>query len=322
MTQPTTIPRVDDPGTSRPVTVPLETLHLLAAALLSAERGWPVIPLHPGAKRPSGHPERDCPRTGRCAGGHRTPEQRATTDPDLIHTAWASRPYNVGIATGPAGLVVVDLDVPKPQEQEGAPDGATSFNALCERVGEPFPLTYRVRTPSGGQHLYFTTPPNVRLKCTVKKLGPHIDTRAWGGYVVAAGSTTPQGAYDVAEAAIVAPLPGWLAALLTEPVKPTGPPALAPVRDGTKAARTALERECAIVAAATKGGDKGRNNTLHESACKVARFVAWGHIPRHTVEEAIQAAGESTGLSAAECRTTIRSAMEWILAHATPREAA
>ncbi|WP_406443102.1 hypothetical protein [Streptomyces sp. NBC_01613] len=31
---------------------------------------------------------------------------------------------------------------------------------------------------------------------------------------------------------------------------------------------------------------------------------------------------ESTGLSAAECRTTIRSALEWILANATPREAA
>ncbi|MBW8800672.1 MAG: bifunctional DNA primase/polymerase [Streptomyces sp.] len=307
---------------SEPVTVSLDNLHLLAAALLSAERGWPVIPLHPGAKRPSGHPERDCPRSGRCAGGHRTPEQRATTNPDLIHAAWANRPYNVGIATGPAGLLVVDLDVPKPQEQEGAPDGATTFNALCERAGQPFPLTYRVRTPSGGQHLYFTTPPGARLKCTVKKLGPHIDTRAWGGYVVAAGSTTPQGAYEVAEAAVVAPLPGWLADLLTEPAKPAHPPALAPVRDGTKAARTALERECAVVAAATEGGDKGRNNTLHESACKVARFVAWGHIPRHTVEEAIQAAGESTGLSAAECRTTIRSAMEWILAHATPREAA
>ena len=34
------------------------------------------------------------------------------------------------------------------------------------------------------------------------------------------------------------------------------------------------------------------------------------------MEEAIQAAGESTGLSPAECRTTIRSAMDWILAHA------
>jgi hypothetical protein len=162
----------------------------------------------------------------------------------------------------------------------------------------------------------------VRLKCSVKRLAPNIDTRAWSGYVVAAGSTTPQGAYEVVEASPVAPLPAWLAALLTQPATTTAPPALTPVRDGTKAARTALERECDVIRAASEGGPHGRNATLHKSTCKVARFVAWGHIPRHTVEEAIQAAGESTGLSAAECRTTIRSAMEWILAHATPREAA
>jgi hypothetical protein len=307
---------------TEPRTVSLDTLHLLAAALLCAERGWPVVPLVPGAKRPTGHPERDCPRTGRCTNGHRTPEQRATTDPDLIHAAWANRAYNVGIATGPAGLLVVDLDVPKDEEQEGAPDGATSFKALCERHGEPYPYTYQVRTPSEGRHLYFAAPRGVRLKCSVKRLAPNIDTRAWGGYVVAAGSTTPQGAYEVAEAASVAPLPAWLAALLTEPAKPATPPVLAPVRDGTKAARTALDRECEVIRAASEGGPNGRNATLHKSTCKVARFVAWGHIPRHTVEEAIQAAGESTGLPAAECRTTIRSAMEWILAHATPRQGA
>ncbi|MFF7752280.1 bifunctional DNA primase/polymerase [Streptomyces sp. NPDC007971] len=306
---------------SEPTTVVLEHLHLLAAALCSAERGWPVIPLHPGTKRAAGHPERSCPATGRCTGGHRTPEQRATTDPELIQLAWANRPYNVAIATGPAGLLVVDLDVPKTEEQEGAPDGATSFKALCERAGQPTPLTYQVRTPSGGQHLYYTTPPGTRLKCSVKRLAPHIDTRAWGGYVVAAGSTTPQGAYEVAEAAPVASLPDWLTALLTEPAKPAAAAAHTRVGDGTKAARTALERECDVIRAATEGGPDGRNNTLHNSTCKVARFVAWGHITRHTVEEAIQAAGESTGLSAAECRTTIRSAMEWILAHATPREA-
>ncbi|MGW3284066.1 bifunctional DNA primase/polymerase [Streptomyces sp. NPDC001002] len=307
---------------SEPSPVSLETLHLLAAALLSAERGWPVIPLVPNTKRPAGHPERDCPRTGRCTDGHRTPEQRATTEPELIRAAWANRPYNVGIATGPAGLLVIDLDVPKPEEPEGAPDGATSFKALCERAGQPCPYTYQVRTPSGGRHLYFKVPSNVTLKCSVKRLAPHIDTRAWGGYVVAANSTTDQGTYEVAEAAPVTTLPAWLATLLTEPAKPAVVPALAPVRDGTKAARTALEQECAVIRATSEGGPNGRNATLYRSACKVARFVAWGHIPRHTVEEAIQAAGESTGLPAAECRTTIRSAMEWILANVTLREAA
>lgn len=303
------------------ITANLTCLPLLASALTAAERGWPVIPLHPRAKRPAGHAERDCPGNGRCASGHRKPEERATTNPELIHATWAMRPYNVGIATGPAGLLVVDLDVCKPEEPKGAPDGATSLAALCERTGQTIPTTYRVRTARGGEHLYFTAPAEVRLKCSANRLGPHIDTRGWGGYVVAPGSTTPDGAYEVTDDAPVAPLPGWLAERLTEPVKPAVVD-LAVVRDGTKAARTALERECAVVAAATEGGPDGRNNTLHKSACKVARFVAWGDIPRDVVEQAIQGAGEATGLPPAECRTTIRSAMDWVIAHATPRQAA
>lgn len=292
---------------------------LMNAALGPAQRGWPVIPLHPGSKRPAGHPERACPGTGRCISGHRTPEERATIDPELIRTAWRQRPYNVGIATGPAGLLVIDLDPVKAEEPKGAPDGATSLQALCERADQAVPDTYRVRT-ARGEHLYFTVPAGVRLKCSVDRLGPHIDTRAWGGYVVAPGSTTPEGTYEVANDAPVAELPAWLAGLLTEPDKPTPVPVR--VHDGTRAARVALERECAVITAATEGGPNGRNNTLYKSACKVARFVAWGDIPRHVVEEAIQGAGESTGLPPAECHTTIRSALDWVIAHATPRETA
>ncbi|WP_052411298.1 bifunctional DNA primase/polymerase [Streptomyces sp. NRRL S-118] len=303
------------------VTADLSCLPLLASALSAAERDWPVIPLHPRAKRPAGHPERACPGTGRCTGGHRTPEQRATTNPNLIHATWATRQYNVGVATGPAGLLVIDLDPVKPEEPEGAPDGATSFAALCERAGQTVPATYRVRTARGGEHLYFTAPAGVRLKCSVNRLGPHIDTRAWGGYVVAPGSTTLDGTYEVTDDAPVAPLPPWLAALLTQPAKPATV-APAPLRDGTRAAQVALERECAVIAAARQGGPNGRNNTLHRSACKIARFVAWGDLPRAAAEQAIQGAGESTGLPPAECRTTIRSAMDWVIAHATPREAA
>ncbi|MGW3095888.1 bifunctional DNA primase/polymerase [Streptomyces sp. NPDC001102] len=303
------------------LTADLACLPRLASALTAAERNWPVIPLHPYAKRPAGHPERACPGTGRCMGGHRKPEQRATTDPALIHATWATHPYNVGIATGPAGLLVVDLDVCKPEEPKGAPDGATSFAALCERTGQTVPRTYRVRTARGGEHLYFTAPSGPRLKNSANRLGPHIDTRAWGGYVVAPGSVTPDGTYEVTDDAPVAPLPGWLLSLLTEQPK-SAPATLTPVRDGTRAAQVAVERECAVIAAATEGGPNGRNNTLHRSACKVARFVAWGHLPRDVAEQAIQAAGEATGLPPAECRTTIRSAMDWVIAHATPRAAA
>jgi hypothetical protein len=302
----------------------MTSLSLLAWALDPVRRGWAVFPLRPGEKRPAGHAERLCPGTGRCADGHLKPEQRATLDRDLIVTAWTAQPYNIGIATGPSGLLVVDLDVRKPEEQEGTPDGVESLLALCERAGQTLPPTYQVRTPSGGQHLYFTQPDGMRLHSSAGRLGHHIDTRGWGGYVVAPGSTTAHGAYTVTDESPVAPLPGWLAEQLSKQSKPDPHTVMNPVRDGTKAAQVALERECAIIRSAIEGGGqgkRGRNSTLHESTCKVARFVAWGNISRSTVEEAIQAAGESTGLSAAECTTTIRSAMDWILTHATPREA-
>ncbi|MFF4485009.1 bifunctional DNA primase/polymerase [Streptomyces sp. NPDC001544] len=301
--------------------IALDSLHLLAAALYAAEHNWPVIPLHPHTKRPAGHPERSCPGTGRCADGHRTPEQRATTDPELIQAAWARAAYNVGIATGPAGLLVIDLDVCKPGEKEGAPDGAASLSALCERAGEQLPPTYQVRTPSGGRHLYFTAPPGGRLHSSVNRLGPHVDTRAWGGYVVAPGSTTPDGAYEVLDDAPVAELPHWLVPLLIEPSRPTAtvPAPLLIHESVTRRARAALEREVASVARTTEGS---RNNRLLEGARALGRFVAWGEIPRNVVEEAFQAGGEAAGLSASECRATIRSALDWSIRTCRPRDVA
>ncbi|MFD7683357.1 bifunctional DNA primase/polymerase [Streptomyces sp. NPDC060187] len=157
------------------------------------------MPLRPNDKRPAGHSEQLCPQTGRCTGGHLKPEQRATTDTELITAAWTQQPYNIGIATGPSGLLVIDLDMLKPSEPEGTPDGAASLQALCERAGQTLPATYQVRTPSGGQHLYFTPPPGVRLGNTANRLGHHIDTRGWGGYVVAPASTTPEGSYSLCD---------------------------------------------------------------------------------------------------------------------------
>lgn len=167
--------------------------HLLFAALDAAERGWAVLPLRPGDKRPALHGEDVCPGIGDCAGGHRRWEERATIDPDRIRRAWGDLPFNVGIATGPSGLVVVDLDMPKRKSSTDTPNGVTTFTALCERTGQAVPATRTVRTASGGVHLYFTAPPGVRLGNTAGRLAKRIDTRAWGGYVVAPGSLTPRG---------------------------------------------------------------------------------------------------------------------------------
>ncbi|MFI0230048.1 bifunctional DNA primase/polymerase [Streptomyces sp. NPDC017086] len=293
---------------------------LLNAALAAAERGWHVFPLRPGTKRPALHGEQSCPLTGPCAAGHLKWEQRATTDPDLIRAAWARAPYNVGIATGPSRLVVVDLDVPKNKGKgsSDAPCGATTFQALCERAGHAAPTTYRVRTASGGTHLYFTAPSGLHLTNTARTIGELVDTRAWGGYVVAAGSTTPTGTYEAQYGPEAAVLPSWLQAVLQPVPKPSQAPATAVLGRSRRYADVALANEARAVAAARVGEREG---TLFRGARALGRLVAWGDLPRQVVEQALQEAGEAAGLTAAECRSTLRSALNWSITHNQTRRA-
>jgi hypothetical protein len=275
---------------------------LLAAALGFAARGWHVMPVRPRAKKPPafpGHTAEACTRQDpRCRGGHVSWEPRATTDPGRIRRGWAEKPYNIGIATGPSGLVVVDLDVSKPGDAPpprwalpGICDGADVLAALCEEHGEAFPWeTFVVRTGRGGLHLYFTAPEGVRLGNTSGRnpggLGWLIDTRAHGGYVIAPGSVVDlpdgtTGRYELACDRPSAPLPAWLATLLTAP-RPQSPPlecrspADGQVRDLDRYAATALKGERERVALAVEGG---RNAALNKAAYNLGQVIAAGMLP-------------------------------------------
>ncbi|MFF5891249.1 bifunctional DNA primase/polymerase [Streptomyces globisporus] len=292
--------------------------HLLTVGLDAAERGWHVFPLRPRDKRPALHGETACPRTGDCTGGHRKWEQRATTDPGRIRRAWSAGAFNVGIATGPSGLVVVDLDPVKAKDPKGTPDGVTSLQALCERAGQTVPATYRTRTASGGHHLYFTAPPGVRLGNSAGRLGKHIDTRAHGGYVVSAGSTLPNGAYEVVDSSDPVPLPEWLHALLV-PRQPSRGLMAAPVPvRASRYAAAALRAETAAVAGA---GEGVRNWTLVRAARALGRFIPSGDLARHEVEQALNSAGLAAGLRENECRKAVASALNWSVANNSGRPA-
>ncbi|MEV7613952.1 bifunctional DNA primase/polymerase [Streptomyces sp. NPDC089799] len=286
---------------------------LLTAALAAAARGWPVIPLRPGSKVSALHGETHCPRTGDCADGHAKPEQRATTDPDRICAAWAPRAYNIGLATGPAGLVVVDLDPPKPSDPPGTHHGCEILHNLCTTLGETLPETHTVATPSGGLHLYFAAPPGAPMRCTADTLGRHIDTRAWGGYVVAPGSITPAGRYEIADDRPPAPLPAWLHARLTAPPTIKAVP-LRPHVSGAPTGRraayaaAALRNERRNVETAAEGG---RNKVLVRAARALGRLIASGDLDRDEVEEALSWGAEAAGLKPYEYRSAITSALNW-----------
>ncbi|PBC77108.1 bifunctional DNA primase/polymerase-like protein [Streptomyces sp. TLI_235] len=308
---------------------------LLAAALAAAGRGHHLFPLHPGGKRPALHAEDRCSRTGPCTTGHQRWEQRATTDPAAIRRAWGHGPYNIGVATGPSGLVVVDLDVPKhpgdtppePWAALGVRDGADMLAALCEQHRQPYPAgTLTVRTRLGGLHLYFAAPPGPALRNTSgdkgRGLGWKIDTRAVGGYVVAPGSVVGGRPYTVEHDAAPVPLPAWLAALLAPPAPAVRPQRAAPYprtgRSGGYAA-AALRNEAANVATAPEGT---RNWALTRAARALGRFIANGQLSRGEVEDALKAAGEAAGLPPRDTDATIRSALAWSIANNPTGEAA
>ncbi|MEU6301702.1 bifunctional DNA primase/polymerase [Streptomyces chartreusis] len=292
------------------------TEHLMRAALEAASRGWHVFPLRPGTKRPALHGEQTCPGTGGCANGHLKWEQRATTNPDRIQAAWSRAPFNVGIATGPSRLVVIDLDMPKDKGSSDAPAGAATFGALCERAGHAVPDTYRVRTASGGEHLYFTAPDGIRLTNTAGTIGQLVDTRAQGGYVVAAGSLTPTGAYEALCAPEAAPLPSWLQSILRPAPRPAEAPSGPMVGQSRRYADVALTNETRNVATA---GDGTRNATLLRAARALGRLIASGDLTRTQVEQALsEAAGANATQSQRYYDDVIRRGLDWSIAHNTP----
>jgi len=150
---------------------------MLDAALALASDGYAVFPLQPGTKNQ--------PLV-------KAWQQVATRAPEQVTTWWTRWPAaNIGICCGlcsPA-LVVIDLDC------HGDVDGLDTWGALCVALDFDDD-TLRVRTPSGGEHLYWTAPDGHELSNTAGKLGEGIDTRAGAGYVVAPPSRTRDGAYE------------------------------------------------------------------------------------------------------------------------------
>ncbi|WNV83247.1 bifunctional DNA primase/polymerase [Umezawaea sp. Da 62-37] len=263
----------------------------LAAALDAAAQGFHVFPLRPGTKQPALHSKERCPRAGVCAAGHLGWEQRATTDPEVITRCWTAGAFNVGIATGRSGHVVVDLDTRKsrtdhpPQRwsREGVVDGHDVFAAFCSELGHQVPTgTRTVRTARKGTHLYFTAPAGVELRNTEKQLGWKVDSRAGGGYVVAPGSVTPDGPYRLTDSSPVLELPTWLVQPLSPKPRPTfSAPVVVAVERLPGYVDAALRGERDRVATAVSGE---HDRTLFVAAVALGQLVGGGMLPSATAE--------------------------------------
>jgi hypothetical protein len=238
---------------------------LREAALEIARDGFPVFPcqyMRVGGKC-SCRKGREVGKDGKpkCASGKHPATKNgfhdATIDESVIRQLWADKPYNIGLATGHIwraatgdhkNVAVVDKDIANGKL------GQQSLDKLTARYG-PLPETRRVKTGSGGTHYYFLTRRPVKsFKADDKHcpLGPHIDVRGAGGYVLAPGSNHYSGDHYEWEnpGSPIAPMPEWMEALLEyadaestpAPINGTGP--YDPNRDvfDAEAAKNTLEQ--------------------------------------------------------------------------------
>ena len=137
----------------------------------------------------------------------------ATTDLTRIDLYWSRHPgANIGIPTGQASRrFVVDIDP--------SAGGYDSADDLQSRYGA-FPATCAVQTGSGGLHLHYAWPPAGVIRNSAGALGPGIDIRGQGGYVVAPPSLHRSGTRylwtGLDDATEVAAAPAWLLMVLVE----------------------------------------------------------------------------------------------------------
>ncbi|MEU0603152.1 bifunctional DNA primase/polymerase [Streptomyces sp. NPDC006393] len=312
----------------------------LAIARWCAGRGWPVHPLAPGRKTPAGncddcrapgHTHRGCgcPAAGRwCHGFH-----AATLDYARIEQWWGGAPrLGVGIACGPAGLVVLDIDAHErllPQRDRllpgiriaasvdltGLADGFHTIGVLAALRGAVSPAddetTLRVRTPSGGLHVWYRDRPGHRWQCSTgsgaRALAWQVDVRAHGGYIVAPGTVTEAGAYEpMGDVREPAPLPGWLARELerTGHLPPAHVPAPRPVpprarqavlaagggQDATNRVLTPLLADVAACAAVPEGA--AFSEKLNRASYTAGGLVAAGRLDAGEAERVLRETAE------------------------------
>jgi len=263
-----------------------------AAAAAAARRGWAVFPCRPGDKRPA------------------VPdwEHRACADPALVARYWPSARHNPGIAAGPSGLVVIDLD---------PPDG----RARLEDLGGGIPATFTVATARpGGEHLYFAMPAGRVIRNSAGKIAPRVDVRGAGGYVIGPGAVVGGRAYRITRDCPPAPMPAWLAEAATRAPAPPAPPPAMPLRPADGYAAAAVRAEISAVITAPAGT---RNHQLNRSAFSLGQLVAAGILGEDQVAAALRRAAERNGLLAddgpRQCEATIRSGLR--AGMASPRQA-
>jgi AAA domain/Bifunctional DNA primase/polymerase, N-terminal len=231
---------------------------MLEAALKWASKGFAVFPLQPLGKEPLAG-----------SNGH----QDATTNADAIRAMWTKTPdANIGVSPAHSGMFVLDQDGPR---------GAETI-ATLEMEHGLLPATLTFQTPRGPSHLHRW----YRGKCgtsvgrqnkdgRIVGLGPKLDTRGYGGYVLLPPSRVVDpakgidGIYQCTDEREIEHGPRWVAEVLAQN------------REGAKSTSDVeldlpvnIERARALLRGYVERGDvaiegSGGDNRTYQLACEV-----------------------------------------------------
>jgi hypothetical protein len=259
----------------------------------------------------------------------KTGVKAATVDRTQITDWWQRAPLaNIGLAAGSNGLAVIDVD-PK----HGGEQSLNRLTSFAAGRGVDLLDTMSARTGSGGLHLFYAAPVGVHSgKCVTDNMAgpngcagcirngqgnkppfgvdmPGLDTRGYGGYLVAPPSThVSGGAYEWIDF-VKDPRNRGRRYSLPSSRPHTGPQtgrSGASSRPGTSAGtpRPPSNRE---IEQLRSTGEGGRNAQLNVAAFNLGQLVGAGALARGHVEQELAAAASLIGLTDAETRATIRS---------------
>jgi hypothetical protein len=240
--------------------------NLWLAALKLARQGVPIFPCGADKKplTPNGF-------------------KNATADGTTVHEWWSCYPEAlIGVPTG-IKFVVLDLDLQH-----------ADARAWYDENRERLPRTRTHITRSGGRHLLFK--PNVLVKNSAGKLGPHIDTRGTGGYIV----WWPAHGHEVLQGGVLAEVPGWV----LEALNPA--PVVVPFR------RRVLRQDEDLIPLIRQilGAREGeRNSITFWAACRLAEHVRSGQVSRNDMIDIVVDAATRVGLPPREAKTIALSAL-------------
>jgi hypothetical protein len=253
------------------------------AALAFARAGIPVFPCAMGGKRPLAP-----------AGFH-----DASCDVDQVRGWWARWPgANIGMPTGSAsgstlGIDVVDIDVTKTDSGFAAFERASAAGLVEGELA-------RVRTPSGGLHVYFPASAARPQRCW-QAATAHIDFRGNGGYVVVPPSTlaTENGRVGYRLYSLSPAGSKTVDAVALRNLIDPRPP-----RAASRPAAAAAPEPSRLAHWVSKLQEGERNRGLFWAAC---RLTEAGFAPA-AVEAALAPAAQTAGLPEREITATISSA--------------